>query len=53
MICKYCGGEVPEISIYCMFCGERLARKRREKGPTRYPKARVLAEGLPDFTWTF
>ncbi|MBR5094127.1 MAG: site-specific integrase [Oscillospiraceae bacterium] len=45
MICKYCGGEVPDISIYCMFCGERLARKRREKGPTRYPKARVLADG--------
>lgn len=28
-----------------MICGERLARKKREKGAVRYPKARVLADG--------
>lgn len=44
MKCKYCGQEIPEISIFCMFCGERLARKRRGKG-TKYPKPRVLADG--------
>ena len=43
--CKYCGQKVPEISIYCMFCGERLARKRRDSRKNNYPKARILSDG--------
>lgn len=47
MICKYCNQHVPDGSIFCMMCGERLARKRAEKkaaGP-KYPKYRTLADG--------
>ena len=46
MKCKYCGQEIPEISIFCMFCGERLARKKRS--PTwevRIPKPTQLKSG--------
>lgn len=46
MICKYCQKQVPDESIFCMFCGERLARKKREKTRTpSYPKPRTLADG--------
>lgn len=45
MICKYCSQSIPDESIYCMFCGERVARKRREKGAVSYPKYRTLADG--------
>lgn len=45
MICKYCGSEIPSGSIFCMFCGERLARKRKEKAARSYPKPRTLSDG--------
>lgn len=48
MICKYCSKEVPSGSIYCMYCGERLARKKKEKKKTvSVPKPRQLPSG----TW--
>lgn len=46
MICKYCSQTIPDGSLFCMFCGERLARKRREKkSAPRYPRPRTLADG--------
>ena len=46
MICKYCAHETPDDSVFCCHCGERLARKKREKsGKKVYPKFRVLADG--------
>ena len=46
MICKYCGRSVPDESVYCLYCGERLARKKRTRSQERsYPKYRVLADG--------
>lgn len=39
MICKACKRDIPDISIYCMFCGEKLLKERRKKGEVRTPKA--------------
>lgn len=33
--CRYCGGETLAGSVFCCRCGERIARKRREKGQER------------------
>lgn len=41
--CKYCGQIIESDSIFCRFCGERLAKKKRttEKKPeTKVPKPR-------------
>ena len=45
--CKYCGNPTPETGIYCCYCGERLARKRKEKNPNeiKAPKPRILSDG--------
>lgn len=45
MNCKYCAREIPDASIFCMYCGERVARRKREKREKKYPKPRVLADG--------
>lgn len=45
MTCKYCGQEIPAGSVFCMYCGERVARKKREKETRRYPKYRTLSDG--------
>ena len=46
MNCPYCNHSVPDESVFCMICGERIARKKREKKPpAKYPKYRVLADG--------
>ena len=46
MNCKYCKADVPDGSIFCMYCGERLARKKREQKPERsYPKPKTLSDG--------
>ena len=45
MICKYCKNEIPEKSVYCMICGQRLAKKSKEAGPS-YPKFRKLKDGF-------
>lgn len=46
MKCPYCNHAVPDESVFCMICGERIARKKREKKPpAKYPKYRVLADG--------
>ena len=46
MICKYCSAETPDGSVYCCRCGERLARKKREKTKeVKVPKPRQLKSG--------
>ena len=45
MICKYCKNTIPDESVFCMLCGERVARKSKSAGP-RYPKFRKLKEGF-------
>ena len=46
MICKYCSQETPDGSVFCCFCGERLARKRREKKQEiKVPAPRQLKSG--------
>lgn len=48
MKCKYCSQETPDGSVFCCFCGERVARKKREKKQEiKVPKPRKLASG----TW--
>lgn len=49
MICRYCNKEVADGSIYCSFCGERLARKKKEKKKlVKVPEPRQLPSG----SWT-
>ena len=47
--CRYCGGDTLAGSVYCCRCGERLARKRREKGEERtarrWAKPRIRKDG--------
>ena len=44
--CKYCGGTTPKAGIYCMVCGERLARKKRDKTrAVKVPKPQQRADG--------
>lgn len=46
MICKYCKKEIPDSSVFCMICGERVARKKREKkSEIKVPKPRQLRSG--------
>ena len=48
MICKYCKNEIPDASVFCMVCGERVAKKKREKKKeVSVPKPRQLKSG----TW--
>ncbi len=44
--CKYCSRDIPADSIYCPYCGERVARKKREKKKEiKVPKPRQLKSG--------
>jgi integrase len=46
MICRYCEREILDGSIFCSFCGERVARKKREKKQEiKVPKPRQLPSG--------
>lgn len=45
MICKSCQREIPDISIYCMFCGEKVLKERRKRGEVRVPTAKQLPSG--------
>lgn len=46
MNCKYCKNKIPEESIFCLYCGERVARKKREKKKEiKVPEPRKLKSG--------
>lgn len=48
MKCRYCSHTVPDDSIFCAYCGERIARKRKEpKKEIAVPTPRKLKSG----TW--
>ena len=46
MKCKYCKREIPDESIFCMFCGEKVVRSRKKKAEVRVPPPRQLPSGL-------
>ncbi len=49
MICKYCSHATPDDAIFCPYCGERIARKRKEKKKEiKVPEPRQLPSGA----WT-
>ena len=45
MKCKYCKRQIPEESIYCMFCGERVIKTKKKKDEVKVPKPRQLPSG--------
>lgn len=46
MKCKFCKNDVPDGSIFCNHCGERLAKSRaRKKGDVSVPKPRQQKSG--------
>lgn len=46
MICRYCTKEIMDGSIFCSFCGERVARKKKaKKAEIKVPKPRQLKSG--------
>ena len=45
MNCRSCKREIPDISIYCMFCGEKVLKERKKKGEIRIPSPRQLKSG--------
>ena len=50
MICRYCGATVPDGSVYCNMCGQRIARKKREKKPEGVVK-QLKPWRLPSGNW--
>lgn len=47
MKCRFCKNEVPDGSIFCNHCGEKLVKTRVQKAKPRIPKPRQLKDG----TW--
>lgn len=45
MICKACKNDIPDASVYCMFCGERVARAKKRKDEIKVPRPRQLPSG--------
>lgn len=46
MICKYCSRSIPDESIFCLHCGERVARKKKQAAPqSSVPKPTQLKSG--------
>ena len=46
MNCKYCNNKIPDESIFCMYCGERVVRKKKTKRPEiKVPEPRQLKSG--------
>lgn len=48
MICKDCGREIPEHSIYCNWCGVKQLRERRSREEVKVPTPKQLPSG----SWT-
>lgn len=46
VICRYCSQEIADGSVFCSFCGERVARKKKgKKELVKVPKPRQLKSG--------
>ena len=45
MICKHCKNEIPDYSIYCLYCGVKLIREKKSKKDITVPAPRQLASG--------
>ena len=45
MKCKACKNEVPDGSLFCMFCGEKLVKSKAQKKSVSIPKPRQQASG--------
>lgn len=45
MICKDCGREISENSIYCNWCGEKQLRERKKKDEIKVPTPKQLPSG--------
>lgn len=48
MICKDCGREIPDNSIYCNWCGVKQLRERKKKDAVKVPTPKQLPSG----SWT-
>lgn len=45
MLCKSCGREIPENSIYCNWCGEKQLVERRKRQEIKVPTPKQLPSG--------
>ena len=45
MECKFCGRTVPENSIFCNWCGEKLLKERKKKDEIKVPTPKKLPSG--------
>lgn len=45
MICRDCGREIPENSIYCNWCGVKQLRERKKREEVKVPTPRQLPSG--------
>ena len=45
MKCKSCGRDVPDNSIFCNWCGEKLLKERKKKDEIKVPAPRKLPSG--------
>lgn len=45
MKCKYCKNDIPDNSIFCLYCGERVIKERKAKAEIKVPKPRQLKSG--------
>ncbi len=45
MKCKACKNDIPDGSVFCMFCGERQVKERKRKDEIKVPKPHQLPSG--------
>lgn len=45
MKCKSCKNEIPDGSIFCMFCGEKQIKEKKKKDEIKVPKPTQLPSG--------
>ena len=45
MKCKHCKNDIPDNSIFCLYCGERVVKERKKKDEIKVPAPRQLKSG--------
>lgn len=45
MKCKHCKNDIPDNSIFCLYCGERVVKERKKKNEIKVPAPRQLKSG--------